>query len=134
MELEAIKSLYIPSPPDSVLFLWATAPKLTEALQVMAAWEYNYKTNMVWDKEKIGMGYWFRGQHELLLIGTKGNMSPPAPSNRSSSVYRQRRVGHSAKPTELHDVIETMLPDLRYVELFARKPYSDKWQVWGNEV
>ena len=100
----------------------------------MKAWGYTYKTNMVWDKEKIGMGYWFRGQHEMLLVGTKGNMSPPAPSNRKSSVLRQKRGGHSVKPEEIHATIEAMLPGLQYVELFARKPYNDKWRVWGNEI
>ena len=134
MELAEIQNLPMPDVPDSALFLWATAPKLIEALAVMEAWGYRYKTNLVWDKEKIGMGYWFRGKHELLLVGTKGAMSPPAASNRIASVYREARGEHSVKPIEIHSVIESMLPGLRYVELFARSPYSDKWQVWGNEI
>ena len=134
MELEKIKNLPLPNIPDSILFLWATAPKLVEAIAVMEEWGYSYKTNMVWDKEKMGMGYWFRGQHELLLVGAKGNISPPIASRRISSVYRQARTGHSVKPSEIHDKIENMLPNLRYIELFARQPYNDKWKVWGNEV
>src|SRR3990167_9886532 len=51
---------------SSILYLWATAPKLREALKVMEAWGFDYKTHAIWDKEIIGMGYWFRGQHELL--------------------------------------------------------------------
>lgn len=66
-----------PHSEDAVLFFWATAPKLREAMKVMDAWGFQYKTHAVWDKEKIGMGYWFRGQHELLLVGTRGDMSPP---------------------------------------------------------
>lgn len=77
MELEEIKTLSIPSADNAVLFLWATAPKLKEALEVMEAWGFEYRTNAVWDKEIIGMGYWFRGQHELLLVGVKGEFSPP---------------------------------------------------------
>jgi len=134
MELEEIQNLPMPDVPDSALFLWATAPKLIEALAVIEAWGYHYKTNLVWDKEKIGMGYWFRGKHELLLVGTKGAMSPPIAGNRIPSVYREARGEHSVKPIEIHSVIESMLPNLRYVELFARSPYSDKWQVWGNEI
>jgi len=134
MELEKIINLPLPNMPDSILFLWATAPKLIEAMAVMKEWGYSYKTNMVWDKEKIGMGYWFRGQHELLLVGTKGNISPPIASKRIPSIYRQARTDHSVKPPEIHDEIENMLPNLRYVELFARHPYNDKWEVWGNEV
>jgi len=134
MELADIKELIIPAPTDSALFLWATAPKLREALEVMSAWGYQYKTNAVWDKRKIGMGYWFRGQHELLLIGTRGNMPPPEQGNRQSSVIAIPRTGHSIKPPEAHNMIEQMLPDLQYVELFARKPYNERWLVWGNEV
>jgi N6-adenosine-specific RNA methylase IME4 len=136
MELEDIKSLknIIPAPNNCVLFLWATAPKLIEALEVMKEWGFNYKTHAIWDKEKIGMGYWFRGQHELLLVGTKGDMSPPAPEFRSASVFKVKRTGHSVKPPEIYDEIERMLPNLRYVELFARNKHNDKWLVWGNEA
>jgi len=74
-----------------VLYLWATAPKLLEAIEVMKAWNFSYKTHAIWDKEKIGMGYWFRGQHELLLVGTKGHFSPPAASLRIPSVIREAR-------------------------------------------
>jgi len=60
MTLEDIKSLEFKTAPNAVLFLWATAPKLVEALDVMKIWGFSYKTNAVWDKEMIGMGYWFR--------------------------------------------------------------------------
>lgn len=134
MELEDIKNLIIPAPEDAALFLWATAPKLTEAMEVIKSWGFIYKTNMVWDKGKIGMGYWFRGQHELLLVATKGNMSPPDSSGRISSVYKQIRAEHSEKPPDIHNMIESMIPDKRYVELFARKPFSEKWVIWGLEA
>lgn len=133
MELEAIKQLEIPAPENAVLFLWATAPKLPEALEVMAEWGFQYKTQAVWDKEKIGMGYWFRGQHELLLIGTRGAFPAPSADARLSSVIRKKRTEHSVKPPEVHDMIERMCPNLRYVELFARSKYNEKWQVWGYE-
>src|SRR3990167_4109901 len=83
MSLEAIKSLDVPSDEDAVLYLWATAPKLQESLEVMKAWGFTYRSHMVWDKEIIGMGYWFRGQHELLLVGVKGSFSPPPSRMRS---------------------------------------------------
>lgn len=82
MSVDAIKNLKVPSNKNSVLFLWATSPKLKEALDVMQCWGFEYKTNMVWDKKIIGMGYWFRGQHELLLVGVKGKFSPPTPHAR----------------------------------------------------
>ena len=64
MELEEIKDFLIPADRNAVLYLWATAPKLKEALSVMESWGFTYKTHAIWDKEIIGMGYWFRGQHE----------------------------------------------------------------------
>jgi N6-adenosine-specific RNA methylase IME4 len=115
------------------LFLWATAPKLPEAFEVMEAWGFSYKTCSVWDKEKIGMGYWFRGQHELLLVGTKGQVSPPPPQARESSVYRESRGEHSAKPKRYYEMIESMFPGKAYLELFARSKHSDDWEVWGNQ-
>ncbi len=133
MELEDIKALKVPSADDSVLFLWATAPKLEEALEVLNAWGFTYKTCAVWDKEIIGMGYWFRGQHELLLLGTKGNMPAPEPSARFASVIRERRGGHSSKPTVVYEIIEKMFPGRRYLELFCRSPRKG-WEAWGNEI
>lgn len=77
MQINDIKSLKVPADDNCILYLWATAPKLNEAIEVMSSWGFDYRTCMVWDKEIIGMGYWFRGQHELLLVGVKGKMSPP---------------------------------------------------------
>ena len=101
MSLEEIKSLQIPIDKNAVLYLWATAPKLLLALEVIEAWGFTYKTHAIWDKEIIGMGYWFRGQHELLLVGVKGKMSPPLQKLRKSSVLKVRRGQHSRKPA--HD-------------------------------
>ena len=133
MDIDSIKNLEVPSADNAVLLLWATAPKLTEAIDVMSAWGFTYKTCAVWDKEKIGMGYWFRGQHELLLIGTKGQFSPPPPEARCSSVYREARGSHSAKPKFYYDMIEAMFPGRKYLEMFCRSKHSDNWEVWGNQ-
>lgn len=133
MELEEIKSLKIPSADDSVLFLWATAPKLEEAIQVLNAWGFKYRTCAVWDKEVIGMGYWFRNQHELLLVGVKGEFAPPIPENRISSVIREKRDKHSKKPSLIYEMLENMFPQGRFLELFARENKRPKWAVWGNQ-
>lgn len=116
----------------SVLFLWATAPKLIEALEVMKAWGFSYRTHAIWDKEKIGMGYWFRGQHELLLVGTKGNYPPPAHEARFSSIIKEARTAHSAKPQRVYEMIESICPNSKYLELFARSKRKG-WESWGNE-
>jgi len=133
MSLDDIKSLNVPSEKDSVLYLWATAPKLLEALEVMKAWGFIYKTQAVWDKEIIGMGYWFRGQHEILLVGTKGKFSPPKQTLRISSVYRERRTKHSKKPNKIREMISFWYPCHSKLELFAREKVFG-WNIWGNEV
>jgi len=133
MTVEEIKNLEVPSADDAVLFLWATAPKLKEALEVMEAWGFKYKTCAVWDKEWIGMGYWFRGQHELLLVGVKGSFSPPQESCRFSSVIREKRQEHSKKPDKVYEMLEVMFPQSKRLELFARNKRPG-WEVWGNEI
>jgi len=133
MTLQEIKDLKIPSADNAVIFFWATAPKLKEALEVLGAWGFEYKTCAVWDKEWIGMGYWFRGQHELLLVGVKGSFSPPPEECRFSSVIREKRREHSRKPDKVYEMIETMFPQEKKLELFARNKRPG-WMVWGNEV
>lgn len=133
MTVEDICKLPIPSAENSVLYLWATAPKLIEALMVMKAWGYTYKTQAVWDKKSIGMGYWFRGQHEILLIGVKGKFSPPSSQFRVPSVYSEKKTKHSKKPEYFRDLISKTFYGFSKIELFARQ-HADGWDCWGNEV
>lgn len=123
----------LPIADNAVLYLWATAPKLLEALEVMKAWGFTYKSNAVWNKHRVGMGYWVRGQHELLLIGTRGKMSPPAPANRSASVIEEKRGKHSAKPEEAMRRIEKAHPDQSKLELFSRSERPG-WTCLGHAL
>lgn len=123
---------------DSVLFLWATAPKLQEALKVIDGWGLQYKTHAIWNKEKIGMGYWFRGQHELLLVGTQGIVSAPKVESRVSSIFNEERnQQHSKKPSEGYKIIEGMFPvNINrpvHIELF-QKIKRIGWNSYGYEV
>ena len=133
MKVGEICEMNIPANKDCVLYLWATAPKLLEALAVMEAWGFKYKTQAVWDKGKIGMGYWFRGQHELLLVGVRGKVSPPTQALRTSSVYQFKRGKHSKKPDEIRDLIGSWFPEANKLEMFCRTP-AEGWAVFGNEV
>ena len=136
MDLDEICALPVSdiATPDSVLFLWTTSPKLAESMQVIDAWGYTYRTCMVWDKDRIGMGYYARQQHELLLIATRGSVPVPEPENRPPSVIRLRRDDeHSAKPAEFYTMIERMYPELRKLEMFARTR-RDGWAAWGNQA
>ena len=121
------------STADAVLFLWATSPKLAEAMQVISAWGFTYRTSMVWVKDKIGMGYYVRQQHELLLIATKGSLPTPLPSNRPSSLVVAPRLGHSEKPDKVYALIEAMYPEFKKRELFMRGGERQGWLNWGNE-
>ena len=118
---------------DCVLFLWATVAKLEDSLEVMHGWGFEYKTHAVWDKRKVGMGYWFRGQHEILLVGTKGNISPPDTENRVSSIFSEEREGHSQKPQCVYEWIEAAFPSYKKLEMYSRSP-RDGWKAWGNEA
>jgi N6-adenosine-specific RNA methylase IME4 len=120
------------STDDSILFMWATSPKLEDALRVINAWGFAYVTCAIWDKEKIGMGYYFRQQHELLLVAKKGNIPAPIPSARVKSVLSYKRGEHSSKPEEFYKIIEDMYPEYKKLELFCRSP-RDGWSVWGNQ-
>jgi N6-adenosine-specific RNA methylase IME4 len=117
---------------DCLLFMWATSPKLAESMRVLEAWGFSYRTCAVWVKDKIGMGYYFRQRHELLLVATKGQPPTPAPSDRLDSVIEGACGKHSAKPTAFYEVIERMYPTLPKLELFCRSP-RDGWKAWGNQ-
>ena len=135
MTLDKIRRLPIAdlAEADAVLFLWATSPKVEEALLVMGSWGFTYRTCMVWVKDKIGMGYYARQRHELLLIGTRGKPPTPSDQARPDSVIEAPRGVHSVKPDVFADTIATMYPDWTRVELFARKA-RDGWARWGNQA
>ena len=133
MTTAEICALHVPAADNAVLLLWATSPKLVEALSVMQSWGFEYRTNMVWVKQKIGMGYYARQQHELLLIGRRGKLPVPDPEDRPSSVIAAPRGEHSEKPDAAYDVIERMYPTAERCELFQRRPRTG-WAAWGNQV
>jgi N6-adenosine-specific RNA methylase IME4 len=133
MPLGDICALRVPAAKDAVLYLWATAPLLPEALQVMEAWGFRYKSCAIWDKQRVGIGHWWRGQHELLLVGVRGKARPPQSTLRRSSVFRAPRGRHSEKPAEVRDYIAQAFPAARRLEMFARVT-SPGWKAWGNEV
>lgn len=118
---------------NCILFLWATAPKLNEALELIGAWGFTYKTNLIWAKDKMGLGWYCRNQHELLLIAEKGEMPLPLPANRPKSIISAPRTKHSKKPRKIYRLIERAYPGSQYLELFGRDNNRKKWTVWGNE-
>lgn len=124
---------------DCALFLWATMPMLPEALHLIKAWGFEYKTvAFTWVKKAKtkegwfwGMGSWTRSNPELCLLATKG--SPKRVSASVHSVVDSSLREHSRKPDEVAKRIVELCGDIPRVELFARAE-TEGWDVWGNEV
>lgn len=133
LDLEAIKALPIPAAGDCVLFLWATVPMLPQALEVMEAWGFTYKSLITWIKDRDGTGYWTRNRVELLLIGMRGDVPAPAQGDQPSQAIEAPRGRHSEKPAAFAEMIEKLYPNTPKIELFARER-RDGWDVWGNEA
>ena len=124
---------------NCVLLLWATFPKLPEALRLIEAWGFQYKTvGFVWVKQNRkadslfwGMGYWTRSNVELCILATKGH-----PKRINAAVHQvivSHIEEHSKKPQEARERIVSLMGDLPRIELFARQS-TPGWDVWGNEV
>ena len=119
--------------PDCVLLMWTTAQKISEATQVLEAWGFVVKSGAVWVKPSIGMGYWFRQRHELLILATRGDPPTPLEADRPDSVMDFPRTGHSEKPDDVYALIERMFPQVPKVELFARAERPG-WAHGTNEI
>ncbi len=124
---------------NCVLFIWATYPKLPEALKVIQAWGFNYKTiAFQWVKlnksgfgEFFGLGRWTRGNTEPCLLATKG--TPKRINTAVSQLIFIPLRRHSEKPPETRLKIKKLMGDLPAIELFARQKIAG-WDSWGNEV
>lgn len=140
MDLASIKAMPVAelAAEDCCLFMWASDPMLPQALEVMAAWGFTFKTvAFTWAKTTargnwhFGGGYWTRCNPEMVLLGTRG-----APKRASASV-RQLVVApvreHSRKPDDVRDRIVALCGDVPRLELFARSA-APGWTSWGNEV
>jgi N6-adenosine-specific RNA methylase IME4 len=135
MTVDKLKALAVPAADDAVLFLWATSPMLPAALEVMAAWGFTYKSHQIWLKDRTGTGFWFRNRHELLLVGTRGDIPAPAPGTQYDSVLALGVGEHSAKPAGFAEMIEELFPTVPRVEMFARPgERAGGWDYWGNEA
>jgi len=121
------------------LYLWVPNALLREGLDVMEAWGFTYKTNIVWHKirkdggpDGRGVGFYFRNTTELVLFGVRGKLRTLDPGRRQVNIIKSRKREHSRKPDELYEIIEACSPG-PYLELFARGQFSDNWLVWGNQ-
>lgn len=142
MSLEEIKALPVVEVADnpSHLYLWVPNALLKEGLEVMKAWGYEYKTNIVWHKVRKdggsdgrGVGFYFRNVTELVLFGIRGKGARTLSRGRTQvNLLATRKREHSRKPDELYEIIEACSPGQR-LELFARGSRPG-WEAWGNQA
>lgn len=142
MTLEEIKNIPVSdvAADTANLYLWVPNALLAEGLEVMKAWGFTYKTNIVWYKirkdggpDGRGVGFYFRNVTELVLFGTKGkNARTLSPGRSQVNIISKQKREHSRKPDELYSLIERCSKG-PYLELFARGKRQG-WHQWGNQV
>ena len=142
MDLKAICDLPVAEVAQDTahLYMWVPNALLPEGLEVMKAWGFNYKSNLIWHKirkdggsDGRGVGFYFRNVTEILLFGTRGKNARTEPPGRSQvNMIQTRKREHSRKPDEQYELIERCSPG-DYLELFARGERPG-WAVWGNQA
>lgn len=146
---------------DCIMVFWSTAASLIDDLEILAEWGFvtfrpreagrlrrdslgpngweigepgspqPYRTMQVWDKIKIGLGYWFRDRHEFILLAARGNVVPPAMGTQDNSLFSEPKGEHSAKPNL--EWIDRLWPNIPKLEMFARRARPG-WDAWGFEA
>jgi N6-adenosine-specific RNA methylase IME4 len=117
---------------DAHLHLWTTNAFLSEAFRVIEAWGFQFKSCLVWVKDEIGMGNYWRVSHEFLMLGVRGNLT--FRDRTLPSWIRAPRTIHSHKPGIIRSLVERVSPG-PYLELYGREELpGTAWTVFGNQV
>jgi N6-adenosine-specific RNA methylase IME4 len=130
MSIEQIKNIELPLMENAVVFLWTTHKFLPDAFEILKEWKLDYKATLVWNKEKIGMGAWFRMQCEFCLVGIKGK--PYWENTTYRDIITESRREHSRKPNCFFEMIEKITMGNR-LEYFSREK-REGWKVFGNDI
>lgn len=130
MSIEALKELHIPSAPDCVLWLWVTNAFMHDAYHLLEAWGFEPHTILTWDKQRVGVGYYLRGQTEHCILATRGK--PIITHSAQSTLISVKATSHSTKPDEFYKLVESLCVGNK-LDMFARRE-REGWEVWGNEV
>ena len=131
MTQEQLKALEIPAKDNCVMFLWTTQKFIWDAKELLDTWGFTYRSMIVWDKEKIGMGDLIRMQCEFCLVGIKG--SPAFKDNHSvRDIIREPRREHSRKPEEFYRIVDDLCAG-RKLDFFSREERTG-WFSYGNDT
>jgi N6-adenosine-specific RNA methylase IME4 len=149
MTVDEIKAAMsrLPATEDCVLFMWTVSELLHETKEILAAGDFEYRSNCVWQKARAGTGRWFRFKHEILVVAVRGDIPAPAPGENWESVIEAPWQGHSRKPEIFAEMIAAYYPSCPKLEMFYRAlddPEAERvrrekreaagWYAWGNEV
>jgi len=119
---------------NSLIFMWSSSPHLDQAIDLMTAWGFKYKTiAFVWDKQRTNPGYYTLSQCEICLVGKKGKIPTPRGARNVHQFLSEMRGKHSAKPAEVRKRIEQMFPTQTKLEMFAREA-PEGWDVFGDQA
>ena len=141
LSLEEIKQIpvHAVAGEKSHLYLWVPNALLPDGLEVMKAWGFNYKSNIIWHKirkdggpDGRGVGFYFRNTTELVLFGIRGSMRTLDPGRSQVNIIKTQKQEHSRKPDELYELIERCSP-APYLEIFARGKRIG-WDVFGDQA
>jgi ParB-like chromosome segregation protein Spo0J/N6-adenosine-specific RNA methylase IME4 len=124
-KLEDFMHLKVPYSEPGILCLLTTTSLLKESIEILDWWGFEYKSMCIWDIDTKDSASWFKGSHELLLLGSRGNWS--SPDYKYPSIIREK-VGHEC----IYDMVKRMFPGRVYVDLFS-KDYHEGWQRWTVE-
>lgn len=130
MSQDQLLELEIPSADNSVIYLWTTHKFLFDAKELLDNWGFDYKATLVWNKEKMGMGAWFRMQCEFCLVGIKGK--PLWNNTKWRDVISEPRREHSRKPEIFYEMINEINAG-RKLDYFSRSN-REGWSVYGNDT
>lgn len=122
-----------PAAENAFMAMWAVNSLLPVAFEVIDAWGFTYKSDIIWDKLAIKLGRWARNRHETLLFATRGNFHAPDPEDLPPSVIQAPCGRHSEKPEVFYEWLERMYPHASKLEMYARNTRPG-WTSWGNEA
>jgi mRNA (2'-O-methyladenosine-N6-)-methyltransferase len=124
---------------DGFIFIWTINAKFKVTLDLIKGWGYRYCDEIVWIKQTVngkiakGHGYYLQHTKETCLIGIKGN--PKYNKDVMTDVIFSKRRGQSQKPEEVYDIIEGLIPNGYYLEIFGRRNnLRNYWVTIGNEI
>jgi len=130
MSTQEIKEIKLPLMENAIVFLWTTHKFLPDAFEILKEWGLEYKATIVWNKEKIGMGAWFRMQCEFCLLGVKGK--PYWDNTKHRDIFTETRREHSRKPDSFFDIVNEITLG-RKLEYFSREKRKG-WDIFGNDI